>query len=162
MLSTLGAGANGVVYAARQLGLDRTVALKCLPRRAAEDPRARARFRDEARAVSRLRDLHTIAVFDFGETDDGLRFIAMEFAPGGTLADWLEDGPLPPAVVVDVLTQICSSLACAHAAGIVHRDLKPSNVLCSPGSDGAVRVQVADFGVARWTSPTRSEPRPAR
>lgn len=146
----LGSGAFGAIYAATQEPLDRPVALKLLHRRHADDPDIARRFLREARAVSRLRNPHTVRIFDFGTDEVGQLYLAMELIDGPTLADVIAaEAPLPPARVVRLADHIAESLAEAHHEGIVHRDLKPSNIMLDRlvGHDDFARV--LDFGIAR-------------
>ena len=136
-----GAGAMGVVYAAKDPGLDRMVALKCVA--GPGDPRARERMLREAQAMAQLSHRNVVTVFDVGEHDRDV-FFAMELVEGRTLRDWLGEPPTA-AEVVRVIADAGRGLAAAHAAGIVHRDFKPENVLIA--GDG--RVCVTDFGLAR-------------
>ncbi len=145
----LGSGGMGAVFRARQLSVDREVAVKVLHAGAARDPDMVERFLREARATSRLRSDHTITIHDFGEAEDGVLFLAMEHLQGRTLRQRLAEGPLAPEEALGVLDQVTESLGEAHAAGIVHRDVKPSNVFLEARPGGAKRVKVLDFGVAR-------------
>jgi serine/threonine protein kinase len=141
----IGAGAMGVVYSARDLQLDRKVALKLLrPDAPGVAPEAqRSLMLAEARALARLAHPNVLAVHDVG--DDGERlFMAMELVEGGTLTAWLRERSRPLSSVLDAFVQAGRGLAAAHAAGLVHRDFKPDNVLV--GADG--RVRVSDFGLA--------------
>jgi tetratricopeptide (TPR) repeat protein/predicted Ser/Thr protein kinase len=139
--SELGAGGMGVVYAAHDPELGRTVAVKLLhDRHASAD--MQERLRREAQAMAQLAHPNVVTVFDVG-TFEGRLFVAMEYVEGDTLAVW-ERGR-EPAVILDTYVLAGRGLAAAHAAGIVHRDFKPDNVLI--GRDG--RVRVADFGLAR-------------
>ena len=146
VLSCLGAGGMGVVYAAYDPELDRKVAIKLLRTEAAgsEASEARMRLLREAQAMARLQHAQVIAVYDVG-TIDGQVFIAMEFIDGGTLTGWLKEQPRTQAQILEVFTLAGRGLAAAHAVGLVHRDFKPDNVLV--GKDGQVRV--TDFGLAR-------------
>jgi eukaryotic-like serine/threonine-protein kinase len=110
-----------------------------------------ARFRAEAQIVSRLSHPHTIAVFDFGEIDDGSGFyLAMEYVPGKDLAAALRDaGRFPEERVARIGRQILGSLGEAHEAGIVHRDVKPGNVMLVQTRSGEDHVKVLDFGIAK-------------
>lgn len=137
----VGAGGNGVVYAARDPELGRTVAVKVL--RGGSDPALQERLRREAIAMARLTHPNVVAVHDVG-TFDEQTFIAMEYVPGETLASWVAT-PRTPGAILEVYLAAGSGLAAAHAAHIVHRDFKPENVLI--GEDG--RVRVGDFGLAR-------------
>jgi tetratricopeptide (TPR) repeat protein/tRNA A-37 threonylcarbamoyl transferase component Bud32 len=150
VLSKIGAGAMGVVYAAYDPELDRRLALKLLRSTGAEphDPgpsgdRRRTRLVREAQALARLAHPNIVTVHDVG-TVDGQVFLAMEFIDGRTLATWLR-GSRPWAEIVSTLTAAGRGLAAAHAAGLLHRDFKPDNVMI--GSDD--RVRVMDFGLAR-------------
>lgn len=141
----LGRGAMGVVYHATQTGLNRPVALKMLLGGGFADVEARARFLLEAESVATLDHPNVVKVFDFGEAE-GQPYIAMEFLPGGSLADRVrKGGPLPPAEAVSVVAQLAAAVAHAHAKGVVHRDIKPANVLLA--ADGSVRL--TDFGLAK-------------
>ena len=140
----LGAGGAGVVYAAHDPELARTIALKVLRREVAERPDARARFLREAQALARLSHPNAISVYDVGAAG-GRTFIAMEYIHGRTFADWIAAAPRAWPEIVAVLIKAGRGLAAAHAAGLIHRDFKPANLLV--GDDG--RVVVTDFGLAR-------------
>ncbi len=131
--------------------MGKALALKILRGDFAQEEGAVDRFRDEARIVSRLSHPHTIAVFDFGEIDDGSGFyLAMEYVPGKDLSVVLrEAGAFPEARVVDIGGQILGSLAEAHDAGVVHRDIKPGNVMLMQTRSGEDWVKVLDFGIAK-------------
>ncbi|WP_239091049.1 serine/threonine-protein kinase [Asanoa iriomotensis] len=142
----LGAGGMSVVWRAHDLVLQRPVAVKVLANRHAVSVAARQRIRAEARAAARLWHPHVTGVFDYGEaTDDGAKvpYVVMELLPGRTLAQRLEDGPLPPRVALRTLSEVASALAAAHAQDLVHRDVKPSNVMLTPSG-----AKVVDFGIA--------------
>src|SRR5580692_9259459 len=145
----VGEGGMGVVYRARQMSIDRTIAIKMLNQQMASDPNWVQRFYNEAKACSRLQHPNTIRMFDFGQTQDGRLFMTMEFLDGISLRDALDGGPLAPQRVVKILIQCCASLAEAHAIGIIHRDIKPDNVflLNMPGSPDFVKL--LDFSVAK-------------
>ena len=114
------------------------------------DARAIARFEREALAASGLQSPHTIRVFDFGASDDGVWFMAMEHLEGVDLASLVDEvGPLPPARVVRFARQACAALAEAHDAGIVHRDVKPDNLFVCRMGDEPDFLKVLDFGIAR-------------
>jgi len=137
----LGSGAMGIVYRARDLQLDRPVALKLLS--GAPDERTVERLRREAETMAQLSHANIVTIFDVG-THDGALFIVMELIDGGALTAWLADAPRPWVDVLDKFIPAGRGLAAAHALGIVHRDFKPDNVLvCRDG-----RTAVADFGVA--------------
>ncbi len=145
----IGEGGMGVVYRATQVSVDRPVALKVLMPALASDAGWVARFINEARAVSRLTHPNTVHLFDFGQTRDGLLYMAMEFLDGESLRTVIARGPMDPVRVMRLLMQICSSLTEAHGMGIIHRDIKPDNifVLQPPGSPDFVKV--LDFSVAK-------------
>jgi serine/threonine protein kinase/tetratricopeptide (TPR) repeat protein len=149
IIATLGAGGMGEVYTARDMRLDRIVALKTLPRELTGDPTARQRFAREARAVAALSHPHICPLFDIGE-QDGTVFLVMEYLDGEPLAARLRRGKLPTEDVLTYGIQIADALASAHSAGIVHRDLKPSNIMLTGAG-----AKLLDFGLAK----RRQQPR---
>lgn len=149
VVSRIGAGGMGVVYRARQLGMDRDVAIKMLHRELAHDEKVVSRFKIEALAVSRLNHPNTIRIFDFGQLDDGTLYFAMEFLEGSSLERALRDGVFSARRTLHVVRQIAHSLTEAHDKGIVHRDLKPDNVYLTRVGGDADFVKVLDFGVAK-------------
>jgi len=145
----IGGGGMGDVWLARHDPLDRPVALKVLREGAARDEGAVRRFVREARAASRLRHPNTIRVFDFGASDDGVFYIAMELLDGLDLETIVANGgPVTNARAIRFARQICGSLAEAHELGIVHRDVKPANLFVTQIGDEFDFVKVLDFGVA--------------
>ena len=134
----------GEVYLARDLKLDRDVALKLLPEALAGDPSALERFQREARAVAALNHPHIVTIYSVEEAD-GIHFLTMELIDGQSLADAVPPGGLPLARVYDIGIAMADALTAAHDKGIVHRDLKPANVMLT--KDG--RVKVLDFGLAK-------------
>src|SRR6266542_3157548 len=155
VLEPIGAGGMGVVYAARDHQLRRTVALKMLqPAGVGETSEARMRGRllREARAMARLSHPNVLAVYDVGELD-GQVFLAMELIEGGTLTAWLREKRRSWREVLAVFLEAARGLAAAHAAGLIHRDFKPDNVLV--GADG--RARVTDFGLASALAPIQGE-----
>ena len=148
----LGHGAMSTVDLARDVELDREVALKRLAENLARDDDLRARFQREARLAARLAHPNVIQIYDVGEDDDGRPFIAMEYVAGETLAELVaRRGPLPPNEAAELGVQACRALAAAHEAGLVHRDVKPQNLLLR--SDGVLKL--GDFGVAFGLEGTR-------
>ena len=143
VLSCLGAGGMGVVYAAYDPELDRKVAIKLL-KPGSGGQSGRVRFLREAQAMARLSHPNVINVFDVGTIENQV-FIAMEFVDGGTLTRWLEQSPRSQREILDTFILAGRGLQAAHTAGLVHRDFKPDNVLIS--REGQVRVM--DFGLAR-------------
>lgn len=149
----LGEGAMGAVYEAEHLAIGRRDAIKVLRESLAADPEAMARFARGARNVSRIQHANVCTVYDFSTTDDGRRFMAMEFVPGETLQDLLaREGRLAPERAVSIAVQVAGALQAAHEAGIVHRDLKPGNVMIAPGRAGSEIVKVVDFDIAKGSA----------
>src|SRR5438874_853175 len=118
----------GVVYRARQLSLDRPVALKMLLSGAHADESARARFQREAEAAARMTHPNVVRIYEVG-THEGLPFFSMELIEGETLADRLREGPLNPRAAAQLIETLARAVFAAHEAGILHRDLKPANIL---------------------------------
>ena len=152
----IGSGAMGAVYRARQVALDKVVAIKVLHVEHADDATFAARFQREAKAASRLNHPNSMAVIDFGEEPDGLLYIAMEYLDGRSLHRVLrEDRPLAASRSADILMQTLAALAVAHDMGVVHRDLKPENIVVLQGTDDDGRprdvIKVCDFGIAKIT-----------
>ncbi len=134
------------VYLAHDEVLGRDVAVKVLARRLAEDGESVERFRREARSAASLSHPNIVAVHDSGQTEEGDRYIVMEYVPGGTLRDPIrEKGALPPGEAISVALQVARALAAAHAKEVIHRDIKPQNVLLTSSGE----AKVADFGIAR-------------
>jgi eukaryotic-like serine/threonine-protein kinase len=147
----LGHGAMAVVDLARDVELDRSVALKRLAENLSRDEELRARFLREGRLAARLAHPNVVRIFDVGE-DDERPFIAMEYVDGETLAELVRRrGPLPAHEVAELGVQICRGLAAAHDAGLVHRDVKPQNLLL--GSNRLLKL--GDFGIAVGLGGTR-------
>jgi serine/threonine-protein kinase len=144
LLGKVGQGAMGVVYRARQVGLDRIVALKMIRAGADATPEDLARFRREAEAVARLRHPHIVQVYGIGEAD-GQPFFSLEFAEGGSLAQRIADGPVPVRQAAKWVAELAEAMEYAHREGIIHRDLKPANVVLT--ADGVPKI--TDFGLAK-------------
>jgi len=145
----VGSGASGTVFEADQLVLGRTVAVKILRPELARDSRFNERFHDEALAASRLNHPNTVSVIDYGQTEDGLLYLVMEFLRGPTLTHVLRNESLRPSRVADLVAQILSGLEEAHDAGVVHADLKSDNVVVERRRGDWDLVKVVDFGIAR-------------
>jgi serine/threonine protein kinase len=157
VLSVIGQGAMGVVYRARQMALDKVVALKVLSRELRDDAEFVMRFHTEARAASRLDHPNSTRVLDFGSEPDGLLYIAMELLQGRTLSELVQaEHPLAPARVASIMSQALSAVGAAHGLKILHRDLKPENIVILDGRDDEDRridvVKVCDFGIAKLES----------
>lgn len=144
IIEVLGRGGMGVVYKARQKGLDRLVALKVLPPDKDRDEKFAERFSREARALARLQHANIVMVFDSGQADDLFYFI-MEFVDGVNLRELMAREELSPERALSIIPPICDALQYAHDQGIVHRDIKPENILL----DRKGRVKIADFGLAK-------------
>jgi serine/threonine-protein kinase len=150
ILDLISVGGMGRVYRAEQSALGRTVAVKIIHPHLLSDDNSALRFITEARAASQLNHPNSIAVFDFGRTDDGQPYLVMEFLRGKDLARVAyEEGPLGFSRIVDVLRQTLAALSEAHDLGIVHRDLKPENIILEPLRRGGDFVKVVDFGLAK-------------
>lgn len=146
----IGTGGFGAVYLARQLSMDRKVALKILVANAMNVEEMIERFRREVMACRNLGHPNTIRIYDFRDRPDGILYYTMEYVNGPTLKDIIkEDGPLPEQRVAHILKQICKSLAEAHSFGIVHRDLKPANIMLADIAGETDFVKVVDFGIAK-------------
>src|SRR5437870_9748795 len=146
--SLLGKGGMGEVYLAYDAGLDREVALKFLPPEVARDPEQTERFKREARTLAKLDNHPNIAVIHDLELSEPTPFIVLEYVPGQTLAERLQQGALPLPEALPLFRQIAAALAEAQKRGIIHRDLKPANIKITP--DG--RLKVLDFGLAKMLS----------
>ncbi|HET9955718.1 MAG TPA: protein kinase [Polyangiaceae bacterium] len=156
ILDLISVGGMGRVYRAQQSALGRTVAVKIIHPHLLSDENSALRFMTEARAASQLNHPNSVAVFDFGRTDDGQPYLVMEFLRGKDLARVAyEEGALPFPRIVDVLRQVLAALGEAHDLGIVHRDLKPENVILEPLRRGGDFVKVVDFGLAKLRADTQ-------
>ena len=145
----VGVGGMGRVYKAEQSTLGRTVAVKVIHPHLLGDEQTVARFYQEARASSRLNHPNSVSIIDFGRTDDGILYLAMEFLSGKDLALVMhEEGPLEVDRICKILVNTLDALGEAHDLGIVHRDLKPENIILRPLRSGDDLVKVVDFGLA--------------
>jgi serine/threonine-protein kinase len=144
----IGEGGMGVVYRARDLTLERDVAVKVLPTGTLADESERKRFRKEALALAKLNHTNIEAVFEFGE-QDGIDFLVMEYVPGEPLSEKLRGGALREKEICTLGEQVAAALAEAHEQGVVHRDLKPGNIQVTPKG----QVKVLDFGLAKLLRP---------
>jgi Tol biopolymer transport system component/tRNA A-37 threonylcarbamoyl transferase component Bud32 len=150
--SKLGEGGMGIVYKARDLHLDRLVAIKILAADSVADSSRKQRFVQEAKAASSLNHPHIVTIYDI-RSEDGMDFIVMEYIEGKTLDELTPKG-MRPAQAVKYAVQIADGLAKAHSACIIHRDLKPSNIMVT--AEG--QVKILDFGLAKLLESTESNP----
>ena len=149
----LGEGGMGKVYLAKHVRLPQQVAIKVLHHDMVKDANAVARFNREAANAATIEHERVARVFDFGQTADGLVYLAMEFVPGKTLRDVLDESPrLHPVRAANITYQVAEGLDAAHRLSIVHRDLKPDNVLVITDEGGVDRCKVVDFGIAKATN----------
>lgn len=154
LIELLGYGGMGAVYKARQIKLDRLVALKIVRSDAVADPAFGERFNREARTLARLSHPNVVAIHDFGEipgaasnnnADQPLYYFLMEYVDGANLRQLMNSHQLPSAQALRIIPQVCDALQYAHDEGVVHRDIKPENILI----DKKGRVKIADFGLAK-------------
>ena len=145
ILGKLGAGAMAVVYSARQLSLNRTVAIKVLPKRFSENPEYVERFYKEGQAAGKLNHNNIVQAIDVGEAG-GYHYFVMEYVEGKTIADDLSAGKVfGEGETLDIIIQVANALAHAHSNGLIHRDVKPKNIMIT--NEGVVKL--ADMGLAR-------------
>jgi serine/threonine-protein kinase len=158
VLALVGSGGMGEVYRAEHVGLKRPTALKFMRPALGQDASALARFRREAEQASRIAHPNVGAIYDFGETEDGLVFLAMEFIEGESLAERVKrEGRLSPTDAAHIIAGAAAGLAAAHRRGILHRDLKPANIMLASECQAGVEqdrfavgtVKLVDFGIAR-------------
>jgi serine/threonine protein kinase len=157
ILEVLGQGGMGTVFKARQLKLDRLVAVKIIRPETASDPAFAERFMREAKTLARLNHPGIVSVHDFGEVsllDPGagsktsgstLFFFIMEYVEGANLRQLMQSAPISPSLTLGIIQQVCDALQYAHEEGVVHRDIKPENIML----DSKGRVKIADFGLAK-------------
>jgi serine/threonine protein kinase len=148
IIRELGRGGMGVVYQARQRGLNRVVALKMMLAGSHAGAADLARFRTEAEAIARLTHPHVVQVYETGE-QDGLPYFSLEYCAGGSLEARLQGRPLPPREAAVLVEQLARGVQAAHDHGILHRDLKPANVLFAADHRGRAEPKITDFGLAK-------------
>ncbi|MBA3514312.1 MAG: serine/threonine protein kinase [Pyrinomonadaceae bacterium] len=154
MDNRLNEGGMGTVYRGTHVLMDKTVAVKVLRPALAADEKLVARFSREARAASRISHPHAVSVTDFGESEDGVVFLVMEYLDGKTLKEIVrKEGPMPLPRVVEIIRQVGGALDAAHEQGVVHRDLKSENIMLL-NSAGPDYAKVLDFGIAKIQEPT--------
>jgi serine/threonine protein kinase len=152
----LGSGGMGTVWLGTHLILQTRIAIKFIHAHFAESEEARARFEIEARAAASVKSKNAVQVYDYGVTENGLRYIVMEYLEGESLSDAIvRKGPLPALEVASIIAQTARALGKAHANGVVHRDLKPDNIFLAINvedaepSDLPYVVKIVDFGIAK-------------
>ena len=148
IVSAVGAGGMGEVYRARDMRLEREVAVKVLSRDLTSSQIARERFQREARTIAALHHPHICAIYDVGETPEHQAFIVMELLQGETLEVRLRNGPIEIPALLETSLALTAALAVAHGVGIIHRDIKPANVFLT-----AWGPKLLDFGVAKTARP---------
>lgn len=150
ILRKLGEGGMGQVYLAEHIKMGRKSAIKVMNPSMSQDPDAIGRFNREAANASRITNDNVAAIYDFGETPEGLIYLAMEYVEGESLTKVMEKtGALPADRAANITRQVAEGLDAAHEIGIVHRDLKPDNIMIAKRRDGSDLVKVVDFGIAK-------------
>jgi eukaryotic-like serine/threonine-protein kinase len=146
-------GGMGSVYRGKHILMDKTVAIKVLRPSLAVDPAVVARFSREAKAASRINHPHAVVVTDFGEDENGVVFLVMEYLSGRTLKEIIRtEGPLELKRIVEIIRQVAGALDVAHSQGVIHRDLKSDNIMLS-STNGGEWAKVLDFGIAKIQQP---------
>ncbi|AMV38631.1 serine/threonine-protein kinase [Planctomyces sp. SH-PL62] len=149
----IGVGGMGEVFLAEHQLLKRPCALKLIKGDAGGDSLALARFEREVKSAARLSHPNTIAIYDYGRTDEGTFYYVMEYLPGMSLQDLVsQHGPVSPGRLLYLLRQVCGGLAEAHALGIIHRDLKPANIFVALRGGEADVAKILDFGLVKLTA----------
>ncbi|HEY9713489.1 MAG TPA: serine/threonine-protein kinase, partial [Chroococcales cyanobacterium] len=153
IIGRLGQGGMSIVYKARDLTMNRVVAIKCLQPHLIANPQNLRRFQQEARAAGNLTHDNLVRVYDCDVDENGVAYLIMEFLDGKSLADLIqEEGKLKPERTIEIFIQIARGLAHAHEYGIIHRDLKPSNIMLLEDKRGFDVAKVVDFGIAKLTT----------
>ncbi|HQT31959.1 MAG TPA: protein kinase [Thiobacillus sp.] len=155
ILDEIGQGAMGTVYRARDPMIERVVAIKTvsIALLQQEGADAEARFLREAQSAGRLSHPNIVTIYDVSEAD-GLAYIAMEYLPGKTLRDIMNQGPMPLDLILDTITQMAEALAFAHEHGVIHRDIKPANVVITRQHG---RIKLTDFGIAHLVNSNHTQ-----
>src|SRR5262245_26912607 len=152
----VGRGGMGAVFRARDLRLERDVAVKVVRAETMANPESKARFQREAQIIARLQHPGIVTVFDYGNLPQGAAFLVMEFVAGEDLRHLLKrERTLRAERVIELAAGIASGVDAAHRAGVLHRDLKPENILLPSNGSGP---KVLDFGVAKMTVSGAAEP----
>jgi serine/threonine-protein kinase len=156
LTACIGIGGSGAVYKADQTALGRTVAVKILNEELCADPRMITRFQGEAMSASRLNHPNCVSIIDYGQSPDGLLYLAMEYVKGPTLTQLvMNEHPLAVDRVVDIVCQALAGIEEAHLSGVVHADLKSDNIIVDQRRAGVDTVKIVDFGIARLVTGVR-------
>ena len=153
VIDKVASGGMGVVYRGERLEIHRRVAIKFVHAWAAAEPQMRKRFEIEVRAMGRIHHPCCVSITDFG-VHDGAPYVVMDFVDGHTLAELIEDGPLPVARALEIADKILAGLAHAHEKGVVHRDIKPKNIMVRASEGFGDEVRILDFGLAKLREQT--------
>ena len=145
-------GGMGAVYKAYQASIDRHIVVKVMQPRLVQRQDAIQRFFREAKAASRLNHHNIVQIYDFGQAEDGLLYMMMEYLDGTLLYELMSWGPISPARTINILAQVCDALTVAHENGVIHRDLKPENIFLLDRAGATDFVKVFDFGIAKMAS----------
>lgn len=149
--SVIGKGGMAMVFKAKHLLMERTVAIKMMLPECAADESSAKRFQREAQAASSLSHPNVINIYDFGVVDGDKPYIVMDFLEGVSLESVVEEnGAMPPSRAIPIMVQVCDAMNAAHDAGIIHRDLKPSNIMLTNTKKKEDFVKVVDFGIAKF------------
>jgi serine/threonine protein kinase len=155
LTACIGIGGSGAVYKADQIALGRTVAVKLLNEELSADAKMIRRFREEATNASRLNHPNCVSIIDYGQSPDGLLYLAMEYVKGPTLTQLLvNENPLAVDRVIDIVVQALAGIEEAHLSGVVHADLKADNIILDQRRAGTDTVKIVDFGIARLVTAT--------
>lgn len=154
LIRKIGVGGMGEVYLAEHKFLKRPCAIKLIHPSHAQDPQSVARFESEVQASARLTHWNTIEIYDYGVTEDGTFYYAMEYLPGKNLQEIVDQhGPVPPARAVHLLRQVCAGLREAHSIGLIHRDIKPGNIFATERGGVHDVAKLVDFGLVKSVVP---------
>jgi serine/threonine protein kinase len=155
-LGQIGAGGMGVIYKARQIVINKMVAVKMVHSHLVS-PEAFQRFQIEGKAAQLITHPYIIAVYDFGMTANGSPYMVMDYVKGKTLAEVIsQEGTLSNTRFLRIFTQVCEALVHAHSKGVLHRDLKPSNIMLIQDNSGREEIRIMDFGIAKLVNDTES------
>ncbi|GAC1357456.1 MAG: hypothetical protein NVSMB47_10590 [Polyangiales bacterium] len=159
----IGKGGMGAVYEGSHVEIGKRIAIKLIDPEHSRSEEIADRFRQEARAASRVESDHIVQVFDVGQDPTWGLYMVMEYLTGEDLAGRIaRDGPLPVPVAIDIAYQSARGLAKAHAAGVIHRDLKPANIFLTVRDDGLVTVKLVDFGISKVIAAEHEKDDPKR